>query len=230
MNKDYWKFGRMGHFVTVCKQVNKLRVATVDEDSKKAEQQGEILCIGDVDIKHRRSSRPETEFVVNGSMVELIIDSGSMHTIVRKAMFLEHWKSVIWLPKDFNPVGYQGAKMYIVGYMETTVEFGSTVIKVKVYVAEDGTPILGWMQHYDLNIVVNPRAANQVMAVIDISLSNIPEKARDVFKEKCSYLKGYVHNIVLKPDAVPVQHKLRRIPLVARAPVKEMLEEIIALG
>ena len=65
----------------------------------------------------------------------------------------------------------------------------------------------------------------RLMSVQEISL-DVLQKANEVFADKLGTLNGYVQKIILKLNTVPVQHKLRCIPLVARKEVRKLLDEM----
>ncbi|KAJ1137773.1 hypothetical protein NDU88_004169 [Pleurodeles waltl] len=167
-------------------------------------------------------SRPSAVFTVCGNQVELMVDSGSMYTIIPEHLFKRHWVGVELLPKDINPGGYQGESINILGYMEGDIQYDNRSVKGKVYISTDGPAILGWMHQSDLNIMIHPRAPNQVLVVADPTLDDVLVGAKNVFDKKLGCLRGYVHRVRVKPDAVPTQHRLRRVPLSVRDDLKSL--------
>ena len=103
-------------------------------------------------------------------------------------------------------------------------------VEGKVYVAEDGPPILGWRHQYDLDIKLTPRAAMQVSVVGEWTLEQVLQAMEEVFAKQIGKLRGYEHRIVVKKGAISVQHKVRRVPMAARQKVHEMLEEMDGAG
>lgn len=61
--------------------------------------------------------------------------------------------------------------------------------------AESGPPILGWVHQYDLHIIINPHAPNQIMVVENWRLDDIIKDAEWVFRNEMGQLKGYLHKI-----------------------------------
>ncbi|KAJ1184536.1 hypothetical protein NDU88_001342, partial [Pleurodeles waltl] len=143
-----------------------------------------------------------------------MVDSGSLYTIVPKSIWVENWSEVSLLPKDISPRGYQGSKINVLGYFESSIVFKLRSIEGKMYVADCGPPILGWVHQYDLHIVIDPHSVDKMLIVDVVSLDKILNGAKDVFEERLGELKGYVHRIVLRAGAVPVKHKMRRVPVV----------------
>ncbi|KAJ1200489.1 hypothetical protein NDU88_004313 [Pleurodeles waltl] len=107
---------------------------------------------------------------------------------------------------------------------------GRVVQLMVVFVAESGPPILGWQHQYDLHIIINPRAPNQIMVVEEMTIEEIIDGAKAVFSENVSEPKGYIHEIVVMKGVVPVQHTLRRVPVVVREENKKIIEDMVAKG
>ncbi|KAJ1109768.1 hypothetical protein NDU88_007127 [Pleurodeles waltl] len=82
--------------------------------------------------KKQRLSRPTAIFSVCGKKIELMMDSGSMYTIIPKHVFKTLWQDVELMSKDINPGGYQEESIDILGYMEGDIQFGSRCTKGKV--------------------------------------------------------------------------------------------------
>ncbi|KAJ1189796.1 hypothetical protein NDU88_006538 [Pleurodeles waltl] len=143
--------------------------------------------------------------------------------IIPKDLFSHEWPGIRLLPKDINPGGYQGEKIDIVGYMLSKIEFGKRHVDGKVYVARNGPPILGWHHQYDLHIKIDPRAHEKVMFVDSNGIDEIVDEYKEVFHDTLGELKGYVHKIVVKENSIPVQQKLRRVPILARQEGVDML-------
>ncbi|KAJ1168777.1 hypothetical protein NDU88_000691 [Pleurodeles waltl] len=175
-------------------------------------------------------SRPTAVFKVCEKDVELMIDSGSMYTIIPERVFKVHWQDVNLIPKDINLGGYQGESIDILGYMEGNIRYGSRCTTGKVYVSMEGPPILGWMHQFDLKIMLHPRAPNQVLVVDELTLERVLSGAEKVFCKKFGWLKGYVHKVKVKSNATPIQHKLRRVPLSVRDGLKKLLGEMLEDG
>ncbi|KAJ1214286.1 hypothetical protein NDU88_001909 [Pleurodeles waltl] len=173
-----------------------------------------------------REARPKSTFSVMGKNIELMVDLGSLYAIVPKSMWFENWPEVSLLPKYINPRGYQGAKINVLGYFVSSITFKSRNVEGKVYVADSGPLILGWAHQYDLHIVMDPHSVEKVLMVDDGSVNEILCETKDVFEEKLGELKGYVHRIKLCEGAVPVKDKVRRVPVVVRAEVKKLLNDM----
>lgn len=99
-------------------------------------------------------------------------------------LFMSEWPHVRLLPKNINPVGYQGEKMYFKGYMVADIAYGDRSIKGKVYVTESDLSILGWVHQYYFPIVANRKAPNQIMVVDEVTLEDIIRDAENVFSER----------------------------------------------
>ncbi|KAJ1181401.1 hypothetical protein NDU88_006608 [Pleurodeles waltl] len=140
-------------------------------------------------VSDRRESRPKAWFTVEGVSVELIVDTGSKYTIIPKDVFMKNWPHLELTDKDICLGGYQGEEIEILGYFSTVICFKTREAFGKVYVAESGPPILGWMHQYDLNIIVDPRGMEQILIVDDVDVNVILEEVKEVFREELGELK-----------------------------------------
>ncbi|KAJ1218861.1 hypothetical protein NDU88_006433 [Pleurodeles waltl] len=150
-----------------------------------------ILSLGEDDKVYRgkRESRPKAWFTFGKVSVELMVDTGSKYTIIPKDIFKKNWPQLELKSKDICPGGYQGEEIEILGFFSTVIGFKSRETFGKVYVAESGPPILGWMHQYDLNIIVNPRGKEKIWVVHDGDVNVILEEVGEVFREELGELK-----------------------------------------
>ncbi|KAJ1135425.1 hypothetical protein NDU88_001865 [Pleurodeles waltl] len=210
-NKICRRCGRKGHYARVCKEPgngNKYSRVGVVADTDSEYYDRVLVVHNDTNFLRRsnqgprdRMFRPSAVFNVCGKRVELMVDSGSMYTIIPEHIFKRHWMGVKLLPKDINPGGYKGESIEILGYMEEDIQYAYRSVKGKFYVSTDGPAILGWMHLFDLDILIHPRARNQVLVVEDLTLDDVLEGARNVFDKKLGCLRCYVHRVRVKPNA-----------------------------
>ena len=182
-DKTCWKCSRRGHFGAVCKNPGKPRVASVNEDGFDVDNsyRDRVLCVYDVCGVGNRLSRPMAEFDVDNQKVSLMLDSGSMFTIIPVSIFKDLWPSVELKPKDIDPCGYQGQTIELLGMMKSArISYKGRHTIGNVYMAVDGSTILGWIHQYDLNII-NPRGPEVVMVVDNLSVEEIVKEAKEVF-------------------------------------------------
>ncbi|KAJ1155019.1 hypothetical protein NDU88_007755 [Pleurodeles waltl] len=223
--KESRKCGCKGHFARMCKDVFNSRVAVADL----AEENGvsdHILVVQAPVSERGMENRPKGMFTIADKKVELMVDWGSLYTIIPKSLWIEFWHKVPLLPKDINLRGYQGVEIDVLGYFISHMEFGNRCVEGKIYVAESGPPILEWGHQFDLHIIIDPHSDSKILMVEYEGLEKILEDAKAVFDEKLRELENYVHKIVLKKDAVPMKHKgghsdlggKRRLPPVRNPP------------
>ena len=234
LGKNCRRCGMRDHFARFCRENRKNKVNVVQDEEEEYER---VLCVNEVgqntaETEVKRMIRPKALFTIRDKQVHLMVDSGSLYTIIPNHMFEKNWPRVTLLPKDINPGGYQGEKIDILGFMHAQITFKDRSIEGKVYVSVSGPAILGWHHQFDLDITVSPRAPRQVMVVGEKSVEDIICAANNdgIFSEKLGVAKGYTHKIMLKPNAVPIQHKLRRVPVAAREKVKDILCDMVKDG
>ncbi|KAJ1129809.1 hypothetical protein NDU88_008174 [Pleurodeles waltl] len=210
----------------MCKDVFNSRVAVADL-TEKSGVSDRILVVQSPVSERGRENRPKGIFTIAVKKVELMVESGSLYTLIPKSLWIELWHEVSLLPKDINPRGYQGVEIDVLGYFIYHIEFGHRCVKGKIYVAESGPPVLGWEHQFDLHFIIDPYSNIKILMVEDECLEKILEDAKAVFDKKLGELKNYVHKSLLKKDAVPMKHKVRRVPLVVRDEVKKMLQDMM---
>ncbi|KAJ1130572.1 hypothetical protein NDU88_008923 [Pleurodeles waltl] len=108
------------------------------------------------------------------------------------------------------------------------MKFQRRMAKGKVYIVEDGPPILVWSHQYDLHTVENPRADNQVVMVMEHEdVDKILEQQKEVFENKLGLAKQYLHQLKLKKNTKPVKHVAKKLLVSVRHKVMEILEQMI---
>ncbi|KAJ1152910.1 hypothetical protein NDU88_005684 [Pleurodeles waltl] len=230
VGKECRKCGSKGHYAWMCAEWSNLKGVAVCEDT--GEMVDRILSLGEDDKVYRgkRESTPKAWFTVEKVSVELMVDTGSKYTIIPKDIFVKNWPQLELKSKDICHGGYQGEEIEILGFFSTVISFKSRETFAKVYVAESGPPILGWMHQYDLNIILNPRGKEQILVVDDGDVSAILEEVEEVFRAELGEFKGYVHKIHMKQGTVAVIHKVRKVPIVVREEVSKMLKDMLKEG
>ena len=144
------KCGHKGHFITVCRNSTRYNVAAVSSDLQTmtnptyTHSQDHVLCIGSSDNMHR--PRPTATFHIHDKPVELMVDSGSMYTIIPSLIFNQNWPHITLLPKDIDACGYQGQTIHLLGYMKVNIKFEDRQIHGKVSIR--------WATHIGLDTPV----------------------------------------------------------------------------
>ncbi|KAJ1113478.1 hypothetical protein NDU88_001722, partial [Pleurodeles waltl] len=107
--KECRKCGFKEHFSRLCHGLSKRSVATLLEeegDDNLCETNlstDRVLVVEDGGIRRPKEQRPEAQFVIRGKPVELMVDSGSLYTIIPRKLFTSVWPQVRLLPKDISP-------------------------------------------------------------------------------------------------------------------------------
>ncbi|KAJ1164870.1 hypothetical protein NDU88_005303 [Pleurodeles waltl] len=168
-NKECRKCCHRGHYACVCRESNrcakesKSSINIVEECCESSCEDRILVVENDVTMYvnggDRRCSRPSALFFVGEVQVNLMVDSASLYTMIPESLLKRHWRKEKLLPKDKSPGGYQGVEIQLLGYMLKEIRFGKRKVLGKIYVAVEGSPILGWMHQFDLNIVISPRAS-----------------------------------------------------------------------
>lgn len=226
--QDCRKCVRRGHYARTCKASDRSRVAVAEDSSTDWDGEERVLMVLPNSGEEGKRRQPKAFFGILGKPVELMVDCGSLYTIVLKWMWKKEWPEVTLLPRDINPKGYQGESIDVLGFFTTPIIFKSRQVVGKVYVAEDGPPILGWGHQFDLHIFIDPHAEGQVLCLVDASTKEVLREMDDVFERGLGESKGYTHKIILKDGTIHIKHKLR-IPVIVRDEVK-MLNDMLKDG
>ena len=115
------------------------------------------------------------------------------------------------------------------GYFKDNISYKDRTVFSKIYVAQRGYNILGWRDQGLIGMVLRPGTDCPISLVGMIEHSNIDSILRihkELFREKLGVVKNFEHKIVLKPDAVPVVHKVRNVPMSMRSKLKQHLDKL----
>ncbi|KAJ1092824.1 hypothetical protein NDU88_005934 [Pleurodeles waltl] len=83
----------------------------------------------------------------------------------------------------------------------------------KVYVAKRGDNLLAWRHQRDMGIKLDPNSTCQAMVVSNRDANlDILEEFPTVFSDELGCLNDFEHTIILKSNAIPSVHKVRKVP------------------
>ncbi|KAJ1140042.1 hypothetical protein NDU88_006403 [Pleurodeles waltl] len=86
VNKECRKCGQKGHYSRRYKDRSKSRVAAIEEFAEEDYKEDRVLMIQSETEEKGRKVRPKAPFFILDKKVELMVDRGSLYTIVPKAM------------------------------------------------------------------------------------------------------------------------------------------------
>lgn len=245
--------GKVGHFTKACRKrmyKSKNTIACVENNntddntySNSSSDEG-ILCIVDsmeshecvYNVNGKSSKKPTCDIKIGGVQIHIVPDSGSPYTIIQQEVWNELFASTLnkeLQPPDIQPVTFTGEKIPMLGFINEVFEFKGRKALGKLYVAQVGPSVLGWVDQGALGIILNPKSEDQVM-ILDVNdkqfMDNVVERFPTVFSGGVGKLVGFSHKIVLKDDACPVSHKARNVPISIREGVMTELDDLEKKG
>ncbi|XP_069505554.1 small integral membrane protein 44 isoform X2 [Ambystoma mexicanum] len=159
-------------------------------------------------------------------------DSGSDLTIIP----LRTYKEMVGKEKvqvrttRHKPTVFGGASVELLGYIKGKVEFKGRETTTRVYFSHEGPAVLGWDDQDKLKIKLDPSTEDQVLSVCARDGPIVKSDYPKLFSEEPGHIKGFVHRIMLKKNAVPVKHRVRPVPATARDTLRDQLDKMRAEG
>lgn len=152
-----------------------------------------------------------------------MLDTGSDVSILPETVYAKFFpKAALWKP-SYRLKDYGGNEITVLGCLKATVAFGDCGTATDLYIAKQGSAVLG----RDLITALQMQVINGQVA----AASAVPSQAKvqnvnaDVNTLGCA--KGFIHRVKVRPDIQPVQLKLRRLPFAVREAVSKELNKLV---
>ena len=147
-------------------------------------------------------------------------------------------------PPDVVPGSYNGDKIELLGYFESTIRFKEKGVIGKIYVSVSGPDILGWHHQACLDLILQPGCVPQIttpehmLTLTDNASTNVvsghnTNSASDLvkdfqllFSEGLGKISNFQHNIKVKHNVLPVKHKLRCVPYSMRSELNAQIKQL----
>lgn len=199
-DKRCFNCNTLGHFAKYCQRPKTRPVQTV-----------QVLNVS--------SSHPDalwTEVILAGKPVRMLADTGSAVSILPYELYQRMFADVTLAGTTTRLEAYGGHRLQVRGVLQTEVSAcNGRSCSASVYVVDAETPLLG--RDLQLALKLSIKHGGTVCAV-EQREGTLPA------------ISGFVHRIQVKPDAIPVQQKLRPLPFALRQEVKEHLTELQEAG
>ena len=181
----------------------------------------------------RDSGEAEIDVDVNGYPVRFLIDTGSGVSIVNQRHVQNRLGELV--PCDFTVNSYSGQSIETLGILKCKLEFEGRRCECDVVVVDQERSILGRDALGGLSMNLSCRTEGFRVDALSMQSSGLSEsKLRHafpkVFSRELGLVKGFQHKVRMKPSAMPVQQKLRRIPLAVRDKVKAEIDGLLEKG
>lgn len=181
--------------------------------------QDKILCTVHVDANEHSHD------------VELIVDTGSFVSILPVNRYQSLFPRCDLTKPTVTLCTYSKEKIPVVGQLHATITHDGHSAKSSFMVVESGVTLLGLNMFVALHmciegdkvITANPSGSPDPKPILPVPM---PLSAPETKVREIGCAKGFVHKIQLKPYAIPVQQKLRRLPFSVRQAVTEELQDL----
>ena len=91
---------------------------------------------------------------IQGTPINVLVDSGSLSTIIPKALYDSLFSECKLNESDISPGGYGGSPIAIQDFFKAALQYKDRSDTDKVYVSKKGATILGWSVQSKLHIVL----------------------------------------------------------------------------
>lgn len=153
-------------------------------------------------VDSTQTHKPQCVLSIGGVQVSMVADSGSPFTIIQHGMWDKEFARIVGedlLPSDIRPVTFTGEPIPMVGYRTLNFEFQGRSAEGKLYVAEKGPSVLGWIDQGELGIQLHPGSKTQVLMTQNESrdkTSEWRERFPKVFEGTIGKLAKFTHKML----------------------------------
>ena len=219
------KCGKKNHFAALCRQktVHTVEDANIDSDD------GEDFYI---ECAHSTTHKDQgfVELTCNGTKMPFKIDTGAQANVLPKSDFD---KLSIHQPRTQSTVtlrGYGGRELDTLGMCDLNCMYKDVDRNLQFHVVnEDAPAVLGLKSCVDMNLVkliLSVDTPIQTGMTTDTELNKLITEYQDIFHGFGKFPGE--HSFTLRPDAEPVVHPPRRVPVALRNKVKQELDRMVS--
>jgi hypothetical protein len=219
---------KYNHFQAKCKQkqmANNTKVVNAVEEASAEADSLEYFSISSLQ-QTNGNSQWTLNMAVNGELdTRFKMDTGADVNILPVKIFQALTEKPRLEKTGMVLTAYGGTRVTVLGQADFTVEAsGRKPVKMKFVIADAEPPILGLKGMLQLNLVqridsVDNESYDQNKVLLDYA---------ELFTDELGCLP-YVHRFVLNPNAIPVVHAARRVPITLLEPVKKELQRLVDL-
>jgi hypothetical protein len=203
-----FKCGKVGHLKRMCKSGASTNNVLCDAETAQVNGVGvHILSINVPTSQHLNAV-----VQVGKSVVTFVVDSGSQRTLITRKVFNQLGLERPLLKPDVFMTDAQGGRINCHGYFEEVVGFKDRSVPWRIYVVDAKMCLLGLDLMKELRMTLSFSRTHVSISTVDTS-------------KKMPCVKGFVHEIVLKPGAEAVKSKLRPLPFSVREKVAVELKK-----
>ena len=205
------KCKNIGHYKKYC--LRKSTSTNVVDCPSSGEQEEDVGFVSVLSINVPSARHVNATIKLGENIVHMIIDSGAPTTLMSKEVFDKLCGNQALSSPKFHLRDAQEKEIPCYGMFNTQVGFKGKVATIPIHVTSSPKCLLGVdaLKQLEMSVHFSPKS----VLVNIVSAQGMP------------MVKGYEHRIVLKPNAQPVQQRLRPLPFSVRDKVAEKLNEML---
>ena len=220
VGKTCSKCGKPNHFAAVCKSMSRQQVHEVHDEEHSSVQEDEDFHLDIVEAHQCKSNAWFVTLFLEGCKVQLKIDTGAQCNVLPKSI---SDKLKVRIHRSTTKlITYSGEKLKPAGRCTVLGQYNGKFHCLEFQIMPTNvTPVLGLESCVQMGLVKR-------LDALECNVDSDVLQQYDVF-DGLGCLEGE-HHIHVKPDAQPIVHPPRRVPVALRDKVKTELERMERLG
>lgn len=223
---------KVGHFASVCRS-RRPGESQGNTESKNTPEATNAISVLNLSTEGMRGKGIYIDVNVNNTTLSLLIDTGSSVSLLNEASFQEHFSGCSLTDAKVRLVDYSKQRIAVKGCFLANVAYKQVQTCVLFHVVERGTSLLGLDAIQNLQLCIEGDTLSCLQTDSQPS-SLLPAHLRGefshLFSGKLGQVKGFVHEVKVRPSVKPVAAKLRRLPLALRERVSAELRQLELSG
>ena len=236
------KCGKPNHFAIKCRSQRTRKVQVIEEDG---EEEEEVYQTSTTGSRVDDSQCVTLKLVESGNFLRFQVDTGAQCNVVPLDLYKKATKDYRLAqvkPSSQKITAYGGSELRVVGKVLLRVRRGDVQCRLdcKLVDQQGIRPLLGRKACLGMKIVAyldndqinKPTAQNAEVYAVNNQNSSLLTKEQlikkypSVFSDGVGLLEGEYH-IRLDPQATPVQHAPRRVPVAHRESLQKSLDDLV---
>lgn len=214
---------KWNHFAKACRSKVRKTVHTVSDNEPNKHTDDEDMFIDAVtqqnDCKDKQQVFAEILVGPNKSAVRFKLDMGASTNIIPTAILRKLGIQHTLQPSSRTLYGYGGEQLAVKGKCNVEGQYKKTKLPLRVHVVEtNAPPVLGLKACLDFKLI------KLIMSISNTPDMSVMEEFSDVFKG-IGLFPGEC-NIHIEPNAAPVIHPPRRVPIALRDRLRDELKNM----
>ena len=162
---------------------------------------------------------------------QLLVDTGSVVSILPESTYLEHFKNALLTEPKLHLVTSLKKPISVVGCLQVQVRRNHVSVPADFFIVPSGTPILGMDLFTALRLnIVNGCVTPASVLSTSVHQTSAWQTSHPNVTGTLGYAKGFVHRMKTRPDVVPIQQKLHRLPFAVCDAVSQEVKTLEEAG